>query len=417
MYAPQIKNLLSFGRSYEGESALDAPSRAKLDELFAVLDRFEPVGDDNLHKLWLRAERGPISAFGDIDEWLEEGEVSSREEFESWWLDDFPREEKWFLLAAAEYQDYRTVCVNHRVVIQIDPHKTGEWVDLTEFLQWAIDAARETAALVESGDYPAAIEAGVDPRDRFGTVARTDFWRVFPEEKADFFKDFSPAELDAFAAAVAAQPPGDFPKPAARLPRMTANDFYRFCAAGYRANHYPDANTLSPRDLYDANADGRDEGLSEIDPDSPDAFSAWYHDRSRGGGHPWEVCRGGNSTHVSLYVCDDDNGYYLALAGKSWGRCVETAKFFLALRQLGLPVVLHDAPLLLARFRGTDRIGIVPDGIIPRYCESFFPGEPIADFMNLPTEPPDRAALLPHVRWHPLPPLRLKSAPPSPPSH
>ena len=134
MYAPQIKNLLSFGRSYEGESALDAPSRAKLDELFAVLDRFEPVGDDNLHKLWLRAERGPISAFGDIDEWLEEGEVSSREEFESWWLDDFPRKEKWFLLAAAEYQDYRTVCVNHRVVIQIDPHKTGEWVDLTEFL-------------------------------------------------------------------------------------------------------------------------------------------------------------------------------------------------------------------------------------------------------------------------------------------
>ena len=218
MYAPQIKALASFGRSWEGESALDAPSRAKLDELFAALDRFEPVDDDNRRELWVRAERGPLSAFGDVDEWLEEGEVSSREEFESWWREDFPREDKWFFLSAAEYQGHRTVCVNHRVVVQTDPRKTGDWVDLAEFLQWAIDAARETAALVAAGAYPATIEAGVDPRDRFGTVARADFWRAFPDAKADFFRDFPPAELDAFAAAVADQPPGDFPKPAARLP-------------------------------------------------------------------------------------------------------------------------------------------------------------------------------------------------------
>lgn len=408
MFAPQIQNFAFFGRSYEGESALDAASRQKLDELFETLDRFEPVGDDNLHVLWLRAQRGPIEAFGDVEEWLAEGEVSSREQFESWWKEEFPREEKWFRLSAAEYRGYRTVCINHRVVIQIDPHKTGEWVDLTGFLQWAIDAARETAALVASGDYPAAIEAGVDPCDRFGTVPRADFWRVFPEDKADFFKDFPPAELDAFAAAVAAQPPGDYPKPSARLPRLTANDFYRFCSAGYRANNYPDADTLSPRELYDANADGRDEGLSEIDPDSPDAFDAWYGHRPKGG-HPWEVCRGGNSTHVSLCVCRDEAGYYLSLAGKSWSRSVETAKFFLALSRLSLPVVLHDAPLLLARFRGTDKIGIVPDGIIPRYCESWFPGDPIADFMNLPADPPARSSLLPLIHWLPLEPLRLKS--------
>ena len=409
MFAPQIKNLISFGRSYEGESALDAPSRKKLAELFEILDRFEPVGDDNLHVLWLRAQRGPISAFGDVEEWLEEGEVSSREEFQAWWLEDFPREEKWFCLSAAQYQDYRTLCVNHRVVIQIDPHKTGEWFDMCEFLQWAIDAALETADMVAAGTYLHAIEAGVDPRDRFGTVARTDFWQTFPEAKADFFKDFSPDELNAFAEAVATQPPGNYPKPTFRMPRMTANDFYRFCAAGYRANGYPDIDGLSPREMYRTHADGRDEGLGKIAPDSPEAFDAWYHDRPRGG-HPWEVCRGGNSTHVSLYVCRDEGGWYLALAGKSWSRCVETAKFFLALRKLGLPVVLHDAPLLLARFLGTDSIGIVPDGIIPRYCESFFPGESIADFMNLPCEPHDREALLPHVHWLPLETLHLNPA-------
>lgn len=33
---------------------------------------------------------------------------------------------------------------------------------------------------------------------------------------------------------------------------------------------------------------------------------------------------------------------------------------------------------------GKDYIGIVPEGIIPCYCSSMFPGEKIIDFMNLP---------------------------------
>ena len=76
-----------------------------------------------------------------------------------------------------------------------------------------------------------------------------------------------------------------------RLKEMTANDFYGFCTAGYLANHYEGLEGKTPRQMYDAHADGRDEGLGEIDPDSPAAFHSWYHDRERRGGHPWEVCR------------------------------------------------------------------------------------------------------------------------------
>ena len=60
-------------------------------------------------------------------------------------------------------------------------------------------------------------------------------------------------------------------------------------------------------------ADGRDEGLTGqghglnagpgIDFDSPAAWNDWYFG-TRGGGHPWEVVPGGNSTHVELYVCN-----------------------------------------------------------------------------------------------------------------
>lgn len=104
MFALQIQNLLSFTRPGGGESALPLPGRRNPGELFAVLARFEALGDDTLHDLWQRAERGPIEAFGDVEEWLEKGEVSSRKEFESWWQENFPRENKWFRLSAAEHR-------------------------------------------------------------------------------------------------------------------------------------------------------------------------------------------------------------------------------------------------------------------------------------------------------------------------
>ena len=59
-----------------------------------------------------------------------------------------------------------------------------------------------------------------------------------------------------------------------KLPTMTANDFYRFCSIGYNANNYEYCE-LSPKEQYYKHAEGRDNGLSEIDPDSPEAFYEW----------------------------------------------------------------------------------------------------------------------------------------------
>lgn len=207
-------------------------------------------------------------------------------------------------------------------------------------------------------------------------------------------------------AALTADYTDDYPKPAGRLEQMTANDFYRFCSIGYHANAYSGLDALSLREQYEAHADGRDEGLGEIDADSPEAFQKWYTDRKRHGGHPWEVCRGGNSTHVALFVRHDEKGYYLEVDGRSWSRCVETAKFFLALSHQGLPVVVDDGKAMSARFLGTDKIGIVPDGVFPRYCESLFPDEMILDFMNLPFEKRNEVASA--AVWQPLDRVELR---------
>ena len=196
---------------------------------------------------------------------------------------------------------------------------------------------------------------------------------------------------------------------------MTANDFFRACVLGYKACGYEKCD-LSPVEQYFLHADGRDEGLSGrgyglnegpgIDFDDPEAWDQWYFHREQHGGHPWEVCRGGNSTHVSLYVCHDQYdldylyraekiseneykkkseraGYYYKIAGKY--RTAEAVSFYAALSQAGLPVVLSDAEEIMARLEGAGFIGIVPHDVTPRYCESMFPEKygRVIDFIHV----------------------------------
>lgn len=142
---------------------------------------------------------------------------------------------------------------------------------------------------------------------------------------------------------------------------ITANDFFNACAIAYKANNYKDC-TRTPLEQYKGNADGRDEGLTEIDPNSAEAFEKWYNS-GRFGGHPWEIYPGGNSTHIDLAVARDKRGFYFSLAGKSVGRCIETIRIYLALKHAEIPVYLWNAKQLMDRLLGKEKIGIVPQGI------------------------------------------------------
>lgn len=59
---------------------------------------------------------------------------------------------------------------------------------------------------------------------------------------------------------------------------MTANDFFDYCKIAYIAGQRRDDHVdkpLSGREMYQHYADGRDEGLLQIDPNSPQEFSDW----------------------------------------------------------------------------------------------------------------------------------------------
>ncbi|MDD4492880.1 MAG: hypothetical protein PHV32_00780 [Eubacteriales bacterium] len=385
----------------------DEESCKLLDELFLLIEQIKPISANGTRSLWFRAERGAIDDFGDLDELIAEGEVESEEEFVKLWMDYFPNEIEWYEFSAVNLKEetFRAIALRHRHVIVQDQRRpiSGFPYEITEFVQWMVDSLKKCIAMLEAGSYNDFVRENLPPKHRIGTITRKALWDVWTESRASFFKDISKGDVIEFCK-LAYQQPEDWNNFHERFDTMTADYFYKFCAMGYAANKY-DGCDKSPKDQYYLHADGRDDGISKIDPDSPEAFDDWMTNRECHGGHPWEVCRGGNSTHVSLYVGKDKDGYYLTLAGDAWNRTIETVKFYLVLRRAGIPVYLEEAKLLADRLMEKEKLGIVPDGVMPAYCESLFPNEHIIDFLNLPEE--DIEELLPFCEWQDIKPVDL----------
>ena len=351
MKAPEIKHYINWlgrveYRNINCSFTYDETSYAAIDRIFRLLHRLEPGPENTSWKLWLRAERGTIEDFGSFEELRADGQVESFEEFETWWHSEFPEEAAWFHFAAGEDQKigYRAIFLGHRHVLEVDSRKERAFpYDIAPFTAWLEGAVRDTVQMVETGSYQELVERELPIWHRTGTILRRDLWRVFPQWKEEFFQDFSQQEVEEFLTSAVGYPLENNK----RLPSVTANEFYHFCALGYRAMGYT-GTEKSEKEQYALHADGRDEGLSKLGGDSPEAFARWLKERPRTG-HPWEVCRGGNSTHIDCIVHQDAHGYYLVVAGLAETRTIEAVRFFLALYRAGVPVCIRNAEELKAR--------------------------------------------------------------------
>lgn len=408
MYAPEVLHYVGYlGRSfsYNDTPIYDKETMSNIDQIYEALSCLESNYKDG-YDLWLRVPRGSIEDYGSYEEALACGDVENYAEFEAMWKAEFPDEYIWlnYTVLESKEEGARYIYLGHKIGLEVDPRKDPGWErELSEFSGWLLSATQEIVQQVVAGTYNDLVERELPPQHRTGTIRRAQMWEVWPESKDAFFEGITQEDVAEFLAVGT----GKLPPDATRLQAMTSGDFFRFCAMGYAANHYSDIAGKTPLEQYRRHADNRDDGLCDLDPGSPEAFADWYHNRSMHGGHPWEVCRGGNSTHVSLYVAEDEQGWYLKLAGSAWSRTIETVNFFLALHRAGLPVTIMDADILKERLAGTEKIGVAPQGIFPAYCEYLFRGEKIIDFINLPYE--DRAEFAKRCVWQPLNQIRLKA--------
>lgn len=395
--------------SFHNAAVFDAGTYQILGTIFDQIKQIMPrEGTTDVWDLWLRASRGSIERFGDYQECLEVGAVSNYKEFQELWLSYFPSKEYWYPFTAIERQEdqYRGILLNHRIIIeQHGEPSTGIPLDIHEFAEWVLQSVNICVDALKRGDYNQFIEDHLPVQHRTGTILRKDWWSIFPENRKEFFSRLSQEDANLFVKYMEENSQQNTIGPP--LKELSANDYFRVCAIGYTANHYSGGDR-TPREQYYLHADGRDDGLREIDPDSPSAFLAWFTNPDQRGGHPWEIARGGNSTHISLYPQYKEDGFTFLLAGSSVSRTVETVRFYLALQKAGFPVYMKAGSIPADQLTGNEKIGIVPQGVLPAYCEDLFPGERIISFMNLDCEKLDEVAQ--YCTWQPIPQTKLQKS-------
>ncbi|MBQ4512995.1 MAG: hypothetical protein II969_08375 [Anaerolineaceae bacterium] len=424
--APQLDRLLRyFDRDHMNPSVPTRKIAAAMEPLFAALSDLVPLKkNDEAKAIWLEVPRGTINDYESFENMLEWGEVESYAEYENMWHEDYPTETCWYRLVVVESFNrdgnlsFRAVAFGNKTVISADMNEEPNEDEFYRAEDQAVELcgiltilAEDAMEKVRNGTYNDRVNTSLPYPFRTGVVKRYVVWEKEPEWKDHSLEGLTPETLTAFKDLMASGMNDEMK--IGRLDSMTANDFFRACAIGYKACGYK-GTELSPAKQYYLHADGRDEGLSGkgyglnagsgIDFDDPAAWEEWYFDTKRGGGHPWEVVRGGNSTHVDLYVAHDRNnidwkvragkiskeeaeahsrGFYYIVRGLH--RAVEAVNFYTALSAANLPVILSDAEEILARFEMTDYIGIVPHNVIPKYCEGMFPTEygRVVDFMHV----------------------------------
>ena len=348
-------------------------------------------------------------AFGSFEEFLEEGEVETIEEFDQLWKDYYPEETKWYEFGTSLYRSEKYFFFDDKLFAIVDVEQPPSDIqiyyseDLKIFIDWLRERiAFEINKLRENPqEYNDNLRRNLSWVKRYGRISRKEFWDILGDEAVRVDLNLGEEKVQRLRDII-----GEMQKREEFvLSKMTANEFFRICEICYDANDYFEdkKKVLSPLEKYLAMSDGRDAGLRNIPEDSAEEFSKWYHSWEVVGAHPWEICRGGNSTHISLFVSETENNWKITLAGSSIGRVEETVRMAVALHDNKIPFELRDAEEILRMVTGNDFIGIVPDNVFPRYCHSLFPREDrIIDFMNLKFLDEFIPEIIGKAFWYPL---------------
>ena len=398
--APQFDGFLQVAQSQTIVVEQDRIEKLRL--IYEKMKGVAVCGGDEYRNIWFHIERGSIKDYGKYEDYLEEGMVSNKDDFEELWLGDYPEEQKWYDFAVNEYNDNYYFYIDSKLTFHISketPEYYGK-IDtnpLIDYLEQEVNRCVDWLQADEAG-YNQYVNEKLSYDRRTGKIFRQKLWEIFPFDKKRITKGLLKEDVKILKK-IANQ--SNNKEEMNYLTEMTAGKFLDYCKMGYEANNYFKGRELSSVEMYRAMADGRHEGLIEIDPDSPEAFAKWYQE-ARLGGHPWEICRGGNSTHISLYVEYKTGKWFLRLAGSSSVRVNETVKIAIALYNNNIPFYLWQAEEIYKMVCGTDYIGIVPQEVFPRYCHSLFSEEKenIIDFMNLGWEETDK--IIPAAEWYPI---------------
>lgn len=400
--APEIDILLRVldNRSYNPE-AYDNEVKIKINKLYELLDKIKPQeGGDDLKILYFSVNRGSIEQYGTYEELKEFGDVSSYEEFEKNFYEDYPEDIYWYRMVTSSYKNYRAISINYKSVLYADMDIEGDNFinrNLEELLEFLIYKVEECIKMLENNTYNDYVAKNLSYKNRFGAMKRSGYWNLYPDARKNLIAVLTEDEINYFIENAS-------DKIDDRIKNMTSGKYFESVRLAYENNGY-DIDGLSDKELYLKYADGRDEGLSKIDSNSSMEFDDWFNDRSRFGGHPWEIMRGHSFYRVNLYIRHDENGYYLSLDGSIILRKIEIVKIYLALKKNNIPISIYNVDVIKESLSGNDYIGIVPFQIMPIRCESYFKDYKPLEFIHFEDE-----KIFDYVIWQDIEKVYLKES-------
>lgn len=170
---------------------------------------------------------------------------------------------------------------------------------------------------------------------------------------------------------------------------MTVTRYLSVVAIAYDTA-FKELRALSPREKYEARADGRGGGLMELPPDDAAAFSGWYHSGRWAGTHPWEIVFG--HPHGILITPYQDSGrmqwsYRLSVSSEGW--YATAARMALALVAAEVPFEFFNWSKVTGALAGVDEVEVGPGLRQIHYDE-------LRDL---------RPGALSAIRWDPIPAL------------
>lgn len=373
-------------RSWEAFEA-DDNTRIMIKKLADKLDDLEPQGNDHLHTIWIKARRPTYRQFYDyhyeFDYPYRDSDEKTKNTAKKDYQESYPFTNVWFRLSIKHFsrksgEEFYALFIDKSYVLSVNDQNSKKCIDGTSILEWAIAEAEKVVEAIRNGTYETKILQSIPFIYRNGIIKRSDLWSIDPKFKKAFFADYKKRNIKRFLANFKEKEITGKP-----LPHMTARTIYEVCAVIYNSLdiHRATANykyhesdeeraryggiDQTPKEMYYANADGRDDGLKNVPMDDPDAFEEWSQDSGPyydfNGHHPWEIIPSFSiSQSMHLFPRKTEGGrYYFHLSGESEIRCPDTVVAANALIEAGYPVMISGFDEISKRLNGEDYLSVV----------------------------------------------------------
>lgn len=318
--APTIDKVCNFNHD---SVIVDKETTKLLDEMFDYLIRNlkydEKDEEDYYFEFYYCANRGTIEDYESFEDCVDYYGISTFEEYQNLWNREYPNEEYWYYFEFRKVtynnKNYYLIAVNNRIILNVDPLNSKGWGEnRTSLVKLVFEVVKDLIGFARIEDYNEYVKNNLDYELREGILLLKDYWEIKPEEKIKYFNELSNINVEDFIAKVQTQSVENL----VLIKDMTANKYYEICKIAYDVIGKGD-NKLSLKELFYKNADGRDQGLSEINGNSIEEFNTWYRENEHHFDHTFEILPGRSFYRANLWIVKKDNGYYLKLSGKTFG--------------------------------------------------------------------------------------------------